>query len=260
MKPTSSKMAMPVIDVTGNVNYTATSSKLAVPVTFEATTAEVATTTNYAITNNFGFGFKLLDFNDTGAVQQNRTIVTGSNTAFTNVPLGPLYKKNNEFYDPNLVLANVDGHIELANTFYNVIDRLTFTGFFSLVKGQSWVEGMALRLIIAEPTATDNDIRRITSNLPSNVLVLAEEYYPPSNVRANFNLSNVAISQDVWSKIIENNEIIKRNNYKIYFQLLTDNNGTVVQFDNSLTNISSNFVTKKFYNIETGTVVPMLLS
>lgn len=218
-------------------------------------------TTDYHITNKFSYVFELPDYNSDGGITNGQCIVKTTNVnEFVDIPFGGIIKSNNEFYTPSQVLTNEDGHIIFSELFYNACNEVGFSAFFSLVSGESWQAGMILRVILASPSATEADKHALTSTLKGNndVIVMGEEYFTAANVQNNANLSKVALAQDIWSKAVINGETYMRNGYTVHFQFRGEWVGATVKFDTALTNLTAIFNMKKFYNVETGAVVPML--
>ncbi len=219
-------------------------------------------TTEYNITNKFSYCYRLQDYNSNGEVVSGQCIVTTTNVdEFKEIPFGGIIRANNEYYVPSQVLSNVDGHVIFSERFYNTCNEANFVAFFSLVSGDSWQAGMVLRLILASPNANEVDKVALTPRLKGNkdVIVLGEEYFTSSNVQNNANLSRVTLAQDIWSKAIIDNEVYIRNGYTVHFQFRGEWVGATVKFDTELTNLTTTFNMKKFYDVETGEVVPMVI-
>lgn len=213
-------------------------------------------TNDYVITNEFAYSARLKDYNNNGSIINGKCSITTTNDRFFDIPFEHIHKSDNSFYTPDNVISIVDKHINLTNNFCTIINKVRNTGFLSLSGGQSWVGGFDVRLIVASPDSTFEEIHGLNDEIKNNpkIEILGYKRFVSTSLPTDANYSDTVIAQDLWSTaIIEGVEHL-RNGYNIYLQVRGDYDNATIVFDTALSNVTSTFVAKKFYDINSGKI------
>lgn len=218
-----------------------------------------AGSTSYKITNRLGYGSKLADYNNNGSITQGRSRVTCySMNSFYNIPIGQIVKANNPYYSPSqIITAGPNGKLILNENFSSAVQEINFNAHFFFPSGQSWSAGVVVRFLLSPVGATDAEMALPTNSLPAGFHVLAEELYNSQSVPSQLNFSISSQSENLWSAVYENNEIIFRNGYSLSLQVRGMWDYAEVVLDTTLSSLQTTFITNKFYDMTTGQVFPM---